>query len=190
MRIDKKLNLVIPVNYEKGGKVYVHSTPISRDVFEQYFLVISKTFSALYAHGLSAIAGPRISYLMLKKTAEDLGMWDGPAGVKIGLLNEIFRLTNVAMPGKDGWKSLPLHTVIAKEILDEDTIAEIEGQLVFFTCISTMHKREDIPTFLEPIGLWGSETTSSDCTELVNSLKTLTEEGNTGETAITSSVPS
>lgn len=190
MRIDKKLNLVIPVNYEKGGNIYIHSTPISRDVFEQYFLVISKTFSALYAHGLSAIAGPRISYLMLKKTAEDLGMWEGPTGVKAGLLNEIFRLTNVSIPGKEGWKSLPLYTVIAKEMLDEDTIAEIEGQLVFFTCISTMHKREDIPTFLEPIGLWGSETTSLDATEFTTSLKTLTEAENIGETETTSSVPS
>ena len=190
MRISKQLNLVIPVDYEKGGKIYVHSTPISRDIFEQYFLAISKTFSALYAHGLTAIAGPRISYLMLKKTAEELGVWEGQTGVKIGLLNEIFRLTNVSMPDEKGWKSLPLHTVIAKNLIDEDTIAEIEGQLVFFTCISTMHKKEEVPVFLEPIGLWGSETTSLNSTEFTTSLQTSTATENSGETEITSSVPS
>ena len=33
MKIDRKLNIVIPVETESKGLIYVHSTPISRDVF-------------------------------------------------------------------------------------------------------------------------------------------------------------
>ena len=110
MRINKALNLVIPVDWEMGGQIFVHSTPISREVFEQYFLVISKTFAAIFSQGLGAVAGPRIAYLMLKKTAEDMGLWAGPAGVGAGLMNEMIRLSNVIMPDEKGCKSACRHS--------------------------------------------------------------------------------
>ena len=56
MKINRALNLVIPIDSEKG-QLFVHSTPISREIFEQYFLVISKTFAAIFSEGLGAIAG-------------------------------------------------------------------------------------------------------------------------------------
>ena len=191
MRINKQLNLVIPVDYEDGGQLYVHSTPVSREVFEQHFLAVSKTFAAIFSQGLGAIAGPRIAYLMLKQTAESLGIWEGPTGVKAGFLNEIVRLTNVFMPTKDGWTTLPLQSVINKEMLDPETIAEIEGELVFFTCVSMMNKKNQIGVIMEAAnGLWGSETTYLTSTEYMASLRTSTEAENTGATEITSSVPS
>jgi len=190
MRINKALNIVIPVEYEKGGQIFVHSTPISREIFEQYFLVISKTFASIFSQGLGAVAGPRVAYLMLKQTAEDMGVWMGDTGVKNGLVNEIIRLTNVLVPGKKGWQSLPFYTAIEKEILDVDTVAEIEGELIFFTCVSMMNKKNQVEGIMETVGgLWGSQITSLNFMEFTASLKTSTEVENTGEMATTSSVP-
>lgn len=186
MKINRALNLVIPI--DGGG--YVHATPISREVFEQYFLVISKTFANIFSQGLGAIAGPRVAYLMLKKTAEDMGVWSGNNGVANGLINEIVRLSNVVYPDENGWKTLPLHTAVMKEVIDEDTFREIEGELVFFTCVSMMNKRNQVEPIMETVnGLWGSQTSSLNFTEFQNSLMTLTEEGSSGEMETISSVP-
>lgn len=186
MRIKKSLNLVIPIDYEKGGKMYVHSTPISREIFEQYFLVISKTFANIFSQGLGAISGPRVAYLMLKQTSTDLGIWDGETGVFNGLVKEIVRLSNVVIPDKNGWKTIPLHTAITKNMLDEETIAEIEGELVFFTCVSKMNKPTQAEVIMETVnGLWGSLITSLDCMEFKNSLTTSNSEESIGETEST-----
>jgi len=189
MKINRALNLVIPIDSEKG-QLFVHSTPISREIFEQYFLVISKTFAAIFSEGLGAIAGTRVAYLMLKQVSENMGVWNGTSGVKAGLVNEIIRLSNVMMPSTKGWKSIPLHTAIEKEIIDKETLAEIEGELVFFTSVSMMNKRNQIASIMDTVnGLWGSQITSLDSMEYMSSLTTLTEVENTGEMEITSSLP-
>jgi hypothetical protein len=183
MKINRALNLVIPI--EGGG--YVHSTPISREVFEKYFLVISKTFANIFSQGLGALAGPRVAFLMLKKTAEEMGNWPEVVG---GLINEITRLSNLAYPTEKGWKTLPLTSAVAKGVINEDDFHEIEGELVFFTCVSMMNKRNQVEPIMETVnGLWGSQTTSFAFTEFTNSLKTSTEAVNSGETETTSSVP-
>jgi hypothetical protein len=190
MKINRALNLVIPIETDKG-QIFVHSTPISREVFEQYFLVISKTFASIFSQGLGAIAGPRIAYLMLKKTSEEMGIWSGVGGVEYGLVNEIIRLSNVLMPTAKGWKSIPLHSAIEKGTLDSETVAEVEGELIFFTCVSMMNKRIQIEGIMDTVnGLWGSLTTSSNSTEFMNSLMTSTEAESSGEMEITSSLPS
>lgn len=189
MKINRALNLVIPVETE-NGQLYVHSTPISREIFEQYFLVISKTFASIFSQGLGAISGPRIAYLMLKQTALELGVWHGECGVHAGLVNEIIRLSNVLVSSSKGWKSIPLHTAIQKELIDSDTIAEIEGELVFFTCVSMMNKKSQIEGIMDTVnGLWGSQITSLESMVFMSSLMTSTEVENSGEMAITSSVP-
>ena len=192
MKITRALNLVVPIDWDNGGQIFVHSTPIAREVFEQYFLVLSKTFASIFSQGLGAIAGPRIAYLMLKQTAQELGAWDGPAGVRGGLLAEIIRLSNVFMPGDGGgWQSIPLQSAIDKQLIDADTIAEIEGELVFFTCVSVMNKKNQIEGIMDTVGgLWGSQTTSLSATEYQTSLTISTTDASTGVTAITSSLPS
>src|SRR5215831_13634119 len=110
VRISRSLNLVVPVDTE-AGTIYVHSTPISRDVFERYYLVLSKTFAQIYQEGLAAIAGPRVGFLLLRDVAQNTrgtngapNAWEGTDGVANGLINEIRRLTNVIMPGPAGWE--------------------------------------------------------------------------------------
>lgn len=190
MRIDQRLNLVCKVEREGGGVIYVHSMPLSREVFEQYFLVLAKTFAALYAESLHAIAGPRIAMLLLRKIAMTQGEWDGDEGVERGLVNEIRRLTNVVMLGSNGWETLPFHTARERKLLTEDEIAEVEGNICFFICISAMHKQKDLRTFLLPMcGLWGTSISSSTVTEFAVSLATSKVEESTGAEMPVSSVP-
>lgn len=188
MRIDRKMNLVFPVDTEKGT-VYVHTTPISREVFELHFLVISQTFAALYQQGLNIVAGPRIAAMMLKDLATKQGNWDGPDGVKEGLVAEMRRLTMVAVPGEKGWQMMPFDEVCDRGILDEDDQSEVEGAVTFFTCVSAMHRRDQLPGVLAGMAsLWDAQITSLNFTAYVASLPTLTEEPST--TTATSSVPS
>lgn len=186
MRINKKLNIVIPF---EGG--HVHSTPISREIFEKYFESISKAMTSIYKGGLGTMAGPRVASLMLKKHAIEDGCWEGPDGVESGLMNEIKRLSNVIVPGDRGWITSPYYDAIQKELLDSDEISEVENALVFFTLASAFHKKNELPGILLGANkFWGSETTFLNSTEYANSLKTLTEAENTGEKVIHSSIPS
>ena len=191
MKIDRKLNISIPVEI---GEVtyYVYSTPISREVFERYFMVISKTFAALYSEGLSVIAGPRVAAMLLKDMARRMGVWEGPEGVEAGLMAEIYRLTNVFMPNPDGagWKSMPFADVINRKLFDDDALSEIEGAIVFFMLASAMHKKTEVAGILAGMAsLWGAEVTSSDFTEYRNSLPTLMTEDATTKKVKASSIP-
>jgi hypothetical protein len=186
MKLNKKLNIVLPI--ERG---HVHAVPISREIFNRYFITLSKTFSALYTENLSVTAGPRVAALLLKKVAQADGEWEGQDGVENGLMNEIIRLANVVLPTDQGWKSMPLYEAIRQNMLDEDEKAEVENSLVFFTCVSSMHKRTDLDVTLKMmVSLWGGQTTLLDSTEFANSLPTSTPDGSTGEREKASSIPS
>lgn len=185
MNIDKKLNIVIPVTRSDGAKIYVHASPISSEVFESYFLPISKTFSAIYAEGLGILAGPRISALMLKKVSKDLGMWDGPSGVEKGLMAEIHQRTNIlAVRDKGGWETIPFHEARTRGILESADLSEVENSIVFFTAASSMHRREELTDVLDGASrLWGARVTSLNCSEYGSSLQTSIETENSGATA-------
>ena len=123
MRIDKKLNLVIPVDGTARGTIYVHSTPISRDVFEKYFMVLSKTFAQIYKQGLDIYAGPRVAALLLRKTAEEMDVLDGFDGVENGLMAEMLRLTNVIYSDEGGWRTMPYEDAVNQKILDSEDVS-------------------------------------------------------------------
>lgn len=190
MKITKNLNLVVKADTERG-EVFVHSTPISVNIFEKYVFIISKTLSTLYEEGLTVFAGPRVAAITMKNIAIQRNIWDGPDGVENGLMNEIRRLTNVVMPGENGWESIPYHDAIKSGVIDAQAASEIEGQLVFFTCVSRMHRPKEIPALLDGISeVWGTQSTSLNSTEFQNSLPTSTPAANTGEKVTVSSIPS
>lgn len=191
MEISRKLNLVIPIEGDDGNIVaYVHSAPISREVFETYFLPVSKTFSAIYAEGLGSVAGPRVAAMMLKRIATDLGQWDGPAGVERGLVAEIRRLTNVLAPGDRGWETLPYDEAMKRGILSSDDAAEVDNAVTFFTVASAMHRRSELRPILDGAGrLWGAQTSSLNSTEFAASLPISKPDANSGEKMVVSSVP-
>ena len=99
-------------------------------------------------------------------------------------MNEIVRLTNVLVATENGWETLPFDVAVKREILDEDEEAETLSSLVFFTAISKVAPKDLKNSFLEMAGsLRNWELISSDVTEYLAGLPTLTKKGNTGKKA-------
>jgi len=189
--IDKRLNLVIPVE-DGGSALYVHSTPIPRAVFKRYSKIFARTFNEIYGGGYGVIAGPRIAADLLESAARASNEWDGPTGVERGLLGEVYRLTNVAVPGASGgWDVVPYQIAVSTGQISEDDADEVNNALVFFTVASSMHKKTDLPEIIHASSrLWGGLSTSLNVTGYADSLKMLTAPESSGEKVITSSLPS
>jgi hypothetical protein len=176
-KIDEQLNVVIPV---AGMKI--HCMPISYEIFEKYFFILSKTFNALYSE-VGPMVAPRVAYLTLKRIAENDGSWEGQEGIKNGLMNEIIRLSNVAVPvdGK-GWEQLPLYEVLQQGKLTAKQKAEVLNEAVFFTVASCLYQEKMLRPHLEALlTFWSAQITVSSFMEYMNSLQTSTATANTGE---------
>ncbi|ECI2790726.1 hypothetical protein AH775_12910 [Salmonella enterica subsp. enterica serovar Give] len=188
MKIAKNLNLIIPVRTEKGNG-WIHATPISKEVFKEHFLILGKTFSAMFSDGLGVVAGPRVAFLMLEKISCDSGIWEGDKGVRNTLVNEIIRLANLVYPveGK-GYDTIPLDMALEREIIDLD---EVAGELVFFTCVSSINSPEQAKGTMDVVnGIWSTQCSSLNLTEWIASLPTLKSAASSGATANTSSATS
>lgn len=186
MKIDKKLNLVIPVygEDEKTPRVYVHSTPVDTDIWEKYWEPVSLAFTRIMEGGHGRIGGPRIADKMLRKVSMELGVWDTPEGVERGLVAEIHRRTLVLAPGNKGWETVPFEEARKRGILDPQDAAEIEGALCFFCLVSLMHRRTIRREMLDiAMQLWGAQIESLGSTEFTNSLPTSIAGASTGVTA-------
>ena len=193
MIVNRRLNLVQPID-TATGTVYLHSVPISREVWESYFLVLAKTYAEIMKQGLTVIAGPPVARLLLKVVAQQIGAWEGENGVERGLLPEIRRLSNVVMPGGAGWETVPYEEVIRRKSIDEDALAEAEGALIFFICASAVLRGPAMKERLEILlrGLRfssGALTTSLDAMEYAASLPTSMPDENIGAKMPVSSVP-
>lgn len=186
VKIDKKLNLVIPVaeeDDEKKIKAYVHSTPVSSEVWEKYWNPMGVAFTRIMTAGHGRVSGPRIADKMLRQVATEMDMWEGPTGVNAGLISEIHRLTNVLSIGKNGWEMIPFYEA-RKTILDSEEAAEIEAAIIFFTLVWYGHRRNIRKQMLViSMNLWGAQIESSSCTEYMTSLQKSTARESSGATA-------
>ncbi|MHA1063414.1 hypothetical protein ACR9GP_05830 [Enterobacter ludwigii] len=171
MKINSNLNLVITHENDDGDKVYIHARPLSREIFRENFVILSKVYSAIFAQGLGIISGPRTAYLMLEMIAKDGGIWEGKSGIENTLVKHIINGCTAILPVEEkGWKSIPLEVAIEQGVVDAD---EVLGEIVFFTCICGINKREQVPDLMKAVsGVWGSQVTSSDATDFANFLKT------------------
>ena len=189
LRIDARLNLVIPIERNDGIPVYVHAMPVSREVFESYHRVMSKAFSNVWRDG-GVLSGPSVAELVLRDAAIEMRVWDTEGGVRDGLLAEIRRLANVAMPTANGWESVPFDEVVSRNVIDPMDIAEAMGSMVFFTLVSSVQKRKVAPDMLKAAGdLWGTQTTYSTLMEFIASLPTSKTDDSSGTQVAASSVP-
>lgn len=189
MRLDEQLCMVVRIP-RPGGEVFVHVSPLSREVFESHWLVISKTFTSLATEGLSIVGGPRVAGLALKQVAVNMGVWDGPSGVERTLVAEIIRLSNVSLPSPAGWQTLPMANALADGMFSDAEKSEVIGIAVFFIVLSAMHRRDVLETTMVNMGgLWGTRTTSSNATEFTASLPTSTVDESTGVRTPAASVP-
>ena len=177
------MNLVVPVDTSTHGTVYVHSTPVSREVFERYFLTIAKTFAAIFQQGLGEVSGPRVSLMLLRRIAEVDRNWEGPEGVERGLVAEMRRLTNVIVSSDRGWQTVPLESAVQEKIIDRDDAAEVENAVAFFTVICHVAAERNLANFHDGMrSLWGAQVVPSDCTAYRSSLPTSTATVSFGET--------
>lgn len=202
MKINRKLNLVIPILgepiveknddgtdkkdalgnvVEKDNVVgYVHAEPITSETFDAHYLVIAKTFGAIYGEGLGYSVGPRIAGKLLRTISQNMGVWDGPTGVEATLLRDVFQRANYV---KANGEVVPFASAIAEKLLDEADLSEVTNSLAFFTLASSMHLPADLPAVLAGAArFWGGRTTSSNSTEFAASLKTSIGAANIGAT--------
>lgn len=188
MKISRAMNLIVPVETETGT-AYIHSTPISKEIYKEHFLILSKTFAAIFTEGLGTVVGPRIAYMMLEKIATDAEVWEGADGIRNTLVGEIIRLSNLVYPVEEkGWDTKPLDVVLEKGVVELD---EMIGELVFFTCVSAINKQDQAKALMEVVsGLWNSATTSLSLMAWIDSLEISKPPVSSGETASTSSATS
>ena len=188
MRLNEKLHLVVPIYDENDDpNSYVHSAPLSREVFESHFLLISKTFTAIHAEGLGEIAGPRVASLIMRKVAERMRNMESYQA----LMNEIRRLTNVLTREGGRWAMIPFQDAMDRKAIPAGDLAEVENAIVFFMLLSAMQQRRMLAHFLTGAAeLWGAQISSLDCTAFAASLPISTATANTGASPTpVSSVP-
>lgn len=187
MHIDRKtLHLVIPLEREGGAKVYVHSTPVDRAVYDRYWRAIETAYCDLMMGPMRGRAY-RLAMRALRQTAADDGM---PADVLSGLVEEIKRLTNVTAPTPQGWQTLPLTQAVAAGLLDEEEADQVENNIAFFTCY--WHTTDRVERARTQDGLakaLAAQMSPLDCTEHANSLRTSTEPEPSGPRAPQPSIP-
>ena len=189
MRIDRRLHIVVPIYEDTSDDspviAYVHSVPLAEAIVDRYFMVLGKTYNAIFAQGLGFVAGPGHAMRVLRHIAEEMGVWhdrEGNAGVERGLVEEIRRLTNVAAIDKDGnWNALPLQVALDQGIISVEDKREVENAIVFFIVASAVLPRAQRPTMIKAAAdLWGAQTSSSTIMEWTASLKTSTGTVNSG----------
>lgn len=192
--IDRKLNLVIPIERDDGSTIRAYSQPVGTPVFQLYYRIIAKAYQQLYVDDMEVIGGPKIAALTLADIAKatvrsvepgkQVSWWEGPDGVENGLLGEIRRLTSVLVPPTEGqpWQPIGFDLAVQRGYLDADQVMEVESALVFFTLVSLMETRARRLKMLNATaGMCGWLLTSSTLSEFRDSLKTSTVAAPGGE---------
>lgn len=201
LKISENLNLILPIERASDGrKMYVHAMPVSREVFDTYFLVIGQTFTMITAGKLGIVSGPRLAWRLLRKAAMDLGQWEGADGVEQGFMGEVIRMANLVAPpavaapappgmnGYGGWEPIPLENALNQGMLDEEDRDMVLNALAFFTVSSLMLPRrmngEDFRKdyLVGASKLWAAQTSSSGLMDFVASLRTSTAAASIGAT--------
>lgn len=131
MKIDERLNLVLPLYRDADPYAWVHSVPISREMFEAHYKLLNRAFTALMNEG--QFSG-RVAHLLFRDVAKDLaGRAAEGERLAAPVLNEIRRLSNIALATPKGWETLPLDDALSRHLIDADDVAEVLSALVFFT---------------------------------------------------------
>jgi len=179
MKIDEKYRLVIPIGRDTDGSAVlnVYSTPISKEVFEANYRILSATHVAMMNSGIAraAMVAPRTARLRLMDEGRREAAEQGETGDSGGsaLLAEIKRLTLILVHNASGWDMLPVDAAIAQGHLDAEDWQEVESSLVFFMCSFYMAPRRDRKVIAEVMAeiLRGSITSSEPMEYVASSQK-------------------
>lgn len=185
MKISKTLHLSIPlVDESDETKVigYVHSSPLSSEVWNIYWDPIMLAFTRVMSGGYGTIGGPRAAHRVLEKISRERDIWDGPTGVKAGLINEIYRNSMLMHVGANGWESIPFEQAKKLALISPEDAEEVEGGLVFFMLGWFGHRRTLRQRMLEAaMGLWDAQIIWLNSTDYLNSLTISTADASSGE---------
>jgi len=190
MKIDRKLFLTQTIE-TPAGEIYLHSAPISMEVWKAHFYIISQAYTAIFMGGLGAATGPTVAALMLEQVATQAKEIEKYQS----LMMELRRLTNVAFSANGQWQAMPFEAAIQRGMIDEEARMEAENAICFFICASSVlrgpRSHEKLMVILGIMSsLWDAQLSSLDITEFTNSLQTSTTGANTGEKKPGSLVPS
>lgn len=182
IKINRKLNVVLPPFITEKGLVHVYSSPISLVTFREHYRMLGRTFTEVQRLGYGPITGPSLAGYVFRDEAKSYG---DEAHSEM-LINEVKRLSFVVYPdaGK-GWQNMPFVESVKRNILTEEQSDEAENFLVYFTCASWIKLPSEAIAMDSLRTLWQAQITSSTVMEFMNSLPTSTPEENTGETAVT-----
>lgn len=191
--INRQLNLVIPILRDDKTSLYIHSMPIGPEVFDTYYLVLAKTFSAFASEDIGPISGPRVAAKMMRDIAKStqrapgVDWWDGDDGVNGsgGLFAEMIRLSNAIVPRPEGgWGPMQLQDALNQGLLDAEEKDEVLNILAFFTVVSAAPPKQERARLVKGMAiLYQLQATSSSFTDFITSLKTSTPAENIGGNA-------
>ncbi len=142
MHIDDDWKLVLPIT----DSVQVFHSPITKAVFEANFRLLSATKADIFGHGnqYAFLSGLNVAALTLKdigKRLSDERGQEGDYGAQ-SFLGELQRCSTILAPGANGYDILPVGTALAQGTLDADDWADVENELVFFTCAACLSPRK------------------------------------------------
>lgn len=192
--INKRLNLVLSVERLDKSVVHVHSVPISREIYESHYTFITMVMSSMYSDDFSPATCSRIAYLRMRELGSKEENKARFGDIDKTLLAEIWRLTNVLVPGERGWETVPFYEVMERAQnqgpLDLDDVREVQNYICFFTAASWGHtSRGEREAMYDVLTRYGALITPSDVTVHRTSLSISSPEENIGEKLITSSHP-
>lgn len=181
MKIDNKLNLIVPVDTAEGEEttIYFHHTPILKETFNRYHFAMAAAFNKLLSNNLQ-VMGPKIAALTLEEVSKDLDQWRDNLdrkfiGIENGLIGEIKRLTNVIAYTPQGWQPIPVADAISRSMVEEEDWQEASQRIVFFTLVSNMVTKKIRAALLEIMHeSWNTQCASSSCSAWASSLPMLT----------------
>jgi hypothetical protein len=183
--ITSDFNLAIPVQETDTRVLWIHSKPVSKEIFKKFFMPLSKAFSQLHAEGINVLAGPKVAAYLLEEIAENMGQG---AIIRAGFINEIRRITTVCVLGDKAWETMPLEVAAKRNKMSEDLVDEATAAAVFFTLNWHGLPRQARKMMIQMAAdLHNWQLTSLDSTAWADSLPISTTEETTP--AVTSSVP-
>jgi hypothetical protein len=199
--IDRKLNLVLTIEQDTGrvrtvkdeatGKeeqvpvvdtLYAHSTPIAKQVFHRYAILLGEAVATVYGKGFGVAMAGRLFLILIREIAEREGP-DVLKNLEQGFVSEIERLTSVVAldPDGNGWKTLPLAVAKQNGIITDDEHEEVLSNAAFFTAASWLQSKKQLQAYVFPMmKIYSAQIVSSTPTEFARSLKMPTPDANTG----------
>ena len=189
MKINRRLNLAFTVEREDGSIIHVHHVPISEEIFDANWRVLTKAVTSMYSDVYMPLVAARIGYRMIRDVATFMKM-DMDA-LELGFFSHVWRLTTLILPERPD--PVPLDVAFASNLLDSEELSEVRNCICFFTAASWVHPRNELAGMYQLLA--GENNTSGKLTgswsvmEYAISLRTSKPAENTGAKETVASIP-